>query len=989
MGMGSALVTLGRNDEALGLYQKILPRVPEALTEVTRLTILKNLRLPPHRRQWTEVQQSLNACKQLNPVPPDLCLLQAEFLAGQGKLEEARSVLHYALRTDPNQLDAWIALAELVDRDENSNQALTVLDKAQAKLGDKVEIRLARASYWSKRKGAAAHQGLAQAEAGWDLAGFSFDGKAKLLRGLAKSYAMLDDLKKVAQIWNQLAQLRPWDLDVQLVLFDLAIRNGEEGEMGAVINDLKKLERFEGTLWQYAQASLLIWREDQSKMQRKEVDNTKLQEARRLLTQAAKKRPNWGRIVRLEGQLDELQGNRTSAIENYKRAIDLGVRNPSLIQKAVQILNQEERFLEAFEAVQRMQRLSGPFLEDYDFILALRLAREASAQSRDFRDHLWLGQLLAASIPSEQNDAKQKADLAEEAEKAFRQTTDLCGDAADPWVARISFLVQAGMAQKAKDALKEMNIRFSPAKALLARAFCHEIVDSPEEAQRLYEEAKTAKESDVGTLRAVTSYYLRKSRIKEAEECLTKIVELKTGTPEDIAWGHRTLSILWASQGDYQYSQKALGQLILLDEGNKLRTSGEETTEDLRTKAFVLAAQPRADQRRRAIPILERLMERQPTPDDQLLLAQVYEGAGNWAKAKEQFARLTAANGDNPKYLAAIADALLRHQELDECENYFAKLERLPDTQDSFAATEAQARFLAARNQSKQAITKVHIYATGKTSKPDESVFRLELGATLLDSLIRSFPAERIFGLEAEKMYLECANKRPDRILLLASFLGRQGRLPEALDCCEQAWNTCSPLQVAQTVIAVLHQGPIDARQYVRVNGWLRQAIDRNPKSATAFMVLQADLLLLQGNVSEAAATYRDVLMQDNRNAMALNNLAWILALKQGKGPEALELAKQAIQIMGPNPSLLDTRGIIYLTLGRANLAVKDLESAVAEKPNPIYCFHLARALLVDKNPDRAKQVFKQAKDLGLNPDRLDPLERGEFPKIRDQLESN
>jgi len=230
---------------------------------------------------------------------------------------------------------------------------------------------------------------------------------------------------------------------------------------------------------------------------------------------------------------------------------------------------------------------------------------------------------------------------------------------------------------------------------------------------------------------------------------------------------------------------------------------------------------------------------------------------------------------------------------------------------------------------------------------------------------------------------------RPDRILLLASFLGRQGRLTDALDCCERARNICSPLQVAQTAVAVLHQGPIESRQYVRVNEWLRQAIKGNPKSAAVFMALQADLLLLQGNIDEAVTTYREVLTKDNRNFLALNNLAWILAHKQGNGPEALELTKQAIQIMGPNPSVLDTRGIIYLTLGKGNLAVKDFESAVAEKPNPNYCFHLARALLVDKNPDRAKQVFKQAKDLGFNPDRLDPLERGEFPKIRDQLESN
>ncbi len=987
-GMGSALVTLGRIDEALELYRKILPLAPGVLIDEARLTIIKNLRLPPHRRNWNDVDQALAACSRLKPVPADLPVLRAQSLAARGDFAKAREVLNVSLLNDPSQVEVWTALADLIDDNEKSKEALTILDKAQAKLGDKVEFRLARAAYWAKRPGATAHQALAQLEVGWDQAKFSSEEEANLLRGLARSYAQVDALKEVGRIWRRLADFRPWDLGIQLILFDLALQNGDEKEMSSIVQKLKNLEKSEGTLWQYAQASQLIWREEQKAKDKKAIDNASLLEARLLLAKAANQRPNWGRIACREGQIDVLQGNRASAIKNYIKAIDLGVRNPSLIQKTVQLLNEEERFLETFEIVQRMQRFGGHFLEDHDFVQALKLARKAASdESKDFRDHLWLGQVLSAVIRSEKTDAAEKNDLIQEAEKAFRQAADLSQEAPDAWVALVSFLVQIGQPKKAENTLREMENKLSREKAALTLAFCHEIVGAQAKAQELYQVA--AKKNDVATLRVVAGYYLRNARIKEAEEFLVKIIENKNGSPQDSAWAKRILSIVLASQRDYQSSQKALAQLSLLDEQNDPGAFQDESAEDLRTKAIVLAAQPVSHQRRRAISILERLIERQPTSDDQFLLAQLYEGTGDWPKAKQRFAGLLAADSDKPQYLASYALALLRHQELDECQSLLGKLEQLPEAVDPLVLTEIKARLLAGQHKPGEAVAQVRNYVAAKGVKPDDLAVRLELGAMLLDTLNQASPIDKGLAVEAEIMYRECVSRRPEKALSMASFLGRQGRLNDALDWCDRARTTCAPVQVAQVAIAVLHQGPANSAQYERVDQWLKEAMARDPKSILPFMVFQGDLCLLQGNYDEAITTYRKVLAQDNRNAIALNNLAWILALNQGKGGEALDLAQQAVQVTGPIPSVLDTRGIIYLTMGQTELALKDLESAVTEKPSPINCFHLARAFLVAKNSDRAKQAYRRAKDMGFHPDRLDPLERPEYPKLRAELEAN
>ena len=66
-----------------------------------------------------------------------------------------------------------------------------------------------------------------------------------------------------------------------------------------------------------------------------------------------------------------------------------------------------------------------------------------------------------------------------------------------------------------------------------------------------------------------------------------------------------------------------------------------------------------------------------------------------------------------------------------------------------------------------------------------------------------------------------------------------------------------------------------------------------------------------QGKNSEAVAEYREALRLQPDSIAALNNLAWMIAHQKGRGTEALELINRAIEVMGPHPSLLDTRGVV------------------------------------------------------------------------------
>ena len=55
---------------------------------------------------------------------------------------------------------------------------------------------------------------------------------------------------------------------------------------------------------------------------------------------------------------------------------------------------------------------------------------------------------------------------------------------------------------------------------------------------------------------------------------------------------------------------------------------------------------------------------------------------------------------------------------------------------------------------------------------------------------------------------------------------------------------------------------------------------------------------------------------------------------RDGNGDEALKLVSEAILRDGPTPDLLEARAIAYMTIGRSDAAIKDLEDAIAVRPS-------------------------------------------------------
>jgi tetratricopeptide (TPR) repeat protein len=250
--------------------------------------------------------------------------------------------------------------------------------------------------------------------------------------------------------------------------------------------------------------------------------------------------------------------------------------------------------------------------------------------------------------------------------------------------------------------------------------------------------------------------------------------------------------------------------------------------------------------------------------------------------------------------------------------------------------------------------------------------------AKLLEGIEQHQAAE-----EAFRQYVS-RSKQAEAVLVLAAFIARRQRIAEALDLCEDAWKTCSPVDVAVVSVGVVRMGgPLAANHVPRVESQLMSAIrSSQPPVWNELMVRLADLNDFQGRHQDAARIYRKILAQDQRNLVALNNLAWLLSFQSENRTEALALINSAIELAGPAAALLDTRAVVSLNMNRVQDALQDLNAALDETQAAAIYIHLAQAQLRANDGVAAKESFQQAKDNGFDSAKLHPLERPDYNRL-------
>ena len=130
---------------------------------------------------------------------------------------------------------------------------------------------------------------------------------------------------------------------------------------------------------------------------------------------------------------------------------------------------------------------------------------------------------------------------------------------------------------------------------------------------------------------------------------------------------------------------------------------------------------------------------------------------------------------------------------------------------------------------------------------------------------------------------------------------------------------------------------------------------------------LLAGLYTLAGEAALAAEQFRSIVALQPNNPVALNNLAYDIAVREKKPAEALAMARRALALAPRDPTILDTVGWIEFLLGNTAEAAKLLVQAAKGAPaNPEIRLHSAIALA--SQGARAAAEAELAEALKLSP---------------------
>jgi tetratricopeptide (TPR) repeat protein len=954
-GVAAAQRGLGQIDDSIATYSALRRDLPMASVEIARIYIEATLAVPTEERRWAKAESALETAATEDPDSRDVALLQAEVALAKGQRDRARSIMEAAKARRPDDPALWIGLAQASAEEKGVDAGLAVLEDARAKFGDLLALRTATAGLLARMPGDRARERLAGLESGFDA--LPMADRVGLASALIAAYRRNGDLAGARRFAERLSRQLSDDAGLRLIQFELAYEDNDEAGAGLAARELRRIEGEDGVTWRYADALLLL-----GSLRSKPRDEVTLAQVRARLKEMAIRRPDLPQLPLLGALLADVTGDIIRAVEQYRRAVDLGMGEPRIVGRWAQLLASLGRDQEASQALDRLPRTSRLLGLPGQVAAELALSAGKPERARDLAqgavppeatnpvEHTWLGKLLRLSgAPSE------------EVESAFRRGVALSTNDPDAWVSLIRFLADDRRPAEAERAIGEARAKLPPDAGAIAAGLGYEAMGQRDQGERAFRDGLIARPAPIGVALAAAEFYMRGDRTDLAQPLLRELLgeRQKSLGLEDAIRARRDLIVCLATRGDARFYDEAMA----LADANIRTTSNPEADGFLR--AVVMAGHP--GHRREAIAAIEAGDALRPLmPDELFLLFRLYDTIGEWTKARGAAQRLLEQQGNSPAYLAAYAASLMKHDQFDEAAPLVERLRRIDPKGPP--ATTLQARLLASRGRVPEAVDLL-------TSRARDDEGAVEVLALTLEQIGQPAQAELLLRQLASSPTAHGAG------LALAAFLGRRGATRQAIEMLGDAWGSSPASLVAQVGLGVLQAGDrSDPTPIELFRKQLREAIAAHPKESSLPEALAFVDLLAGG--PEAEASFRRMVASNPRDAAALNNLAWILSFQKERAAEALELANRAVQIAGPVPDLLDTRGVAALALGRAEQAIQDLEAAVAAKPDPAILFHLARAYDMAGRRDKSRAALDQARSRGLAVEKLQPAEREQYERL-------
>ena len=366
---------------------------------------------------------------------------------------------------------------------------------------------------------------------------------------------------------------------------------------------------------------------------------------------------------------------------------------------------------------------------------------------------------------------------------------------------------------------------------------------------------------------------------------------------------------------------------------------------------------------------------------DRRRLAQLYEADDNVESACQQYLKLLARENAAHADTVSFINLLIRHELFDKANERLKKLEA--SRPDDLGTAALRASWLRGKGQSEkiepllEPVAEKIIRGLPKDS-PREANLMLAMG-----NLYATLDQHKA----AERWYRKLVAIRPDVYLPLVNSLAKQGRVREAVELCGEAAKSDDSARPATAMAMALLAGKPSADDFAFAEPLLAKAA-ADHKNAPDFLDALASVRVVQKRLDEATDLFRRVLTIKPDNVSTLNNLATLLAERPESRQEALQCIDRAIEIAGPQPGLLDTKGMILVLENKPKDAVPLLEQAAATPlSDPRYHFHLAVACDRAGRPEQARAAYLTALKNHLTSQILTPTDQTMLAEMKKKFD--
>jgi len=880
----------------------------------------------------------------------------------------------------------WIGAINQVARDETQGPAaaMKLLEKAQKQLGDTISLRAVRASLLWKQGVPDIEQQLKKTAQGLDK--WSEKDQVAYWARVWVIYLQAGMTGEARRALQRVAAVRPTDLKVRTMLFNLALNARDVEGMKKEIESIRQLK--EETVWRYAQASLDLYlaETDAAGTDQKKVSQRDklLKDAQQLIDTARKIRPDWHELYRLQAEVNLLRKQYDDAIANFYKAFELGPANPVAVRQLYTLLVREGRVDDAQEVLQKylgknQQAGIAPERRAETLVRSskpaerqrgLEIARATVKQDgNNPTRQLWYAQMLL------------RAGKTAEAEAPLRKAVDTGPEMMQAWLALVRYLAATQRSSDAEAVVRKARLELRPDHLPLFLAQAYDALNKVRDAEQNYRMIVKSEPDNLAYQQAVAKFYLTHPRLGQykASPYLNAILKSPLASssdrpPKQVAWARRMAARVLAASGDYQQVQTGIRMI------RKNGIAGKLSPDDRLETAHILAVRPEPASQQEAVRLFETLhAEGHLQPNDRLTLARLYFRAGQWRKCRQMMNDLLVKRPKAPATWAVYCQMLLERDELTEASQRLRHLEKLAP--DGLTTHELKARLLAKQGNTKQAVAALRAALPKKVDAKQ---------IHLLARMARVLTEIKQYGI-AEKLYRKMADLEPRTQLNLASFLAQHGNMDEALDLLDPTTQKRPLGTVLQVAISAVNgrRDEVGNRYDARIESWIDRAERDNP--GAAMLALQRALLREgQGRFDEVVQIYEKLLagsdLKGRYRAAILNNLAYVLALQEQQGKQALKFIVEAIDLMGPTADLLDTRAMAKLVVGDPPGAIEDLKLSITGGATSHKLLHLAIAQMAAGHPTEARQALQKAEKLGFNPDKIRPLEKKRYLELIGKL---